>query len=60
MSDRSFKIDDLPFPLKVKLYIPALDQLSEEGVPETRRFATVRIHVERAIRRLKVFRILSQ
>ncbi|XP_062609298.1 uncharacterized protein LOC134271054 [Saccostrea cucullata] len=64
MADRGFTIDDLLFPLKVKLNIPAFtkgkDQLSEEDVTETRRIATVRIHVERAIRRLKVFRILSQ
>lgn len=64
MADRGFTIGDLLFPLKVKLNIPAFtkgkDQLSEEDVTETRRIATVRIHVERAIRRLKVFRILSQ
>ncbi|XP_056009547.1 uncharacterized protein LOC130046466 [Ostrea edulis] len=64
MADRGFTIDDLLFLLKVKLNIPAFtkgkDQLSEEDVTETRRIATVRIHVERAIRRLKVFCILSQ
>lgn len=64
MADRDFTIGDLLFLLKVKFNILAFtkgkDQLSEEGVTETRRIATVRIHVERAIRRLKVFRILSQ
>lgn len=64
MADRGFTIGDLLFPLKVKLNIPAFtkgkDQLSEEDVTETRRIATARIHVERAILRFKVFRILSQ
>lgn len=64
MADRGFTIGDLLFPLKVKLNIPAFtkgkDQLSEEDVTETRRIDTVRIHVERAIKRLKLFRILSQ
>lgn len=64
MADRGFTIDDLLFSLKVKNNIPAFtkgkDQLSEEEVTKTRRIATVRIHMERAIRRLKVFRILSQ
>lgn len=64
MADRGFTIGDSFFPLKVKLNIPAFskgkDQLSEEDVTETLRIVTVRIHVERAIRRLKVLRILSQ
>ncbi|XP_048753449.2 uncharacterized protein LOC125664649 [Ostrea edulis] len=60
MTDRGFTIDDLLFPLKVKLNIPAFTKGKEEDVTETRRIATVRIHVERAIRRLKVIRMLSQ
>lgn len=63
MADRGFTINDLLFPLRVKLNIPAFtkgqDQLLEDDVTETRRIARVRIHVERAIRRLKVFKILS-
>ena len=63
MADRGFTIDDLLFPLRVKLNIPAFTknkpQLSAEDVTLTRRIARVRIHVERAIRRLKVFKILS-
>ncbi|XP_021377688.1 uncharacterized protein LOC110465884, partial [Mizuhopecten yessoensis] len=63
MADRGFTINDLLFPLRVKLNIPAFtrgkDQLSEVDVTQTRRIANVRIHVERAIRRLKVFKILS-
>jgi hypothetical protein len=64
MADRGFTIDDLLYPLRVKLNIPAFTkgkpQLSDQEVTITRRIATVRIHVERAIRRLKVFKILSQ
>lgn len=46
MADRGFTIGDLLFLLKVKFNIPAFtkgkDQLSEEGVTETGRIATVR------------------
>lgn len=63
MADRGFTIDDLLFPRRVKLNIPAFTkckpQLSGEDVTSTRRIARVRIHVERAIRRLKVFKVLS-
>ena len=63
MADRGFTIDDLLFPLKVKLNIPAFTkckpQLSGEDVTSTRRIARVRIHVERAIRMLKVFKVLN-
>ncbi|VDH91083.1 Hypothetical predicted protein [Mytilus galloprovincialis] len=63
MADRGFTIDALLFPLRVKLNIPAFTkckpQLSNEDLTTTRRIARVRIHVERAIRRLKVFKILS-
>ena len=63
MADRGFTIDDLLFPRRVKLNIPAFTkckpQLSNEDLTTTRRIARVRIHVERAIRRLKCFKILS-
>lgn len=63
MADRGFTIEDFLFPRLVKLNIPAFTkckpQLSNEDVTTTRRIAHVRIHVERAIRRLKVFKILS-
>ena len=62
MADRGFTIQDLLFPLRVKLNIPAFShgkQLSNEEVTRTRGVANVRIHVERAIRRLKVFKILK-
>jgi hypothetical protein len=57
MADRGFTIYELLFPLRVKLNIPAFTknkpQLNAEDVTLTRRIARVRIHVERAIRRLK-------
>ncbi len=64
MADRGFTIRDLLFERKVNLIMPAFThkggQLSDEDVTGTRRIANVRIHVERVIRRLKVFKIVSQ
>ena len=61
--DRGFTIDDLLFPRRVKLNIPAFTkckpQLSGEDVTSTLRIARVRINVERAIRRLNVLNVLS-
>ena len=63
MADRGFLIRDLLFERRVKLVLPAFtrggSQLTEEQVTATRRIANVQIHVERAIRRLKVYKILS-
>ena len=62
LADRGFTINDI-LPHGVKLAIPAftkgLKELPERAVTEMRRLANVRIHVERAIRRLKCFKILS-
>ncbi|XP_063043741.1 uncharacterized protein LOC134438086 [Engraulis encrasicolus] len=64
MADRGFTIRDLLNERKVSLNIPAFThrrkQLTNEEITRTRRVANVRIHVERAIQRLKVFKILSQ
>ena len=64
MADRGFTIRDLLFERKVNLVLPAFThkggQVSDEDVTATRRIANVRIHVERVIRRLKVFKIISQ
>ncbi|XP_056116475.1 uncharacterized protein LOC130092600 [Rhinichthys klamathensis goyatoka] len=64
MADRGFLVRDLLFEKRVKLVLPAFTrggaQLTEEQVTASRRIANVRIHVERAIRRLKVYKILSQ
>ena len=64
MADRGFTIRDLLDERRVSLNIPAFtykrNQLTNEEMTRTRRVANVRIHVERAIQRLKVFKILSQ
>ncbi|XP_003449413.4 uncharacterized protein LOC100695668 [Oreochromis niloticus] len=64
MADGGLTIKDLLFEREVGLVIPSFTknrgQLTEEQVTDTRRIANVRIHVERAIRRLKVYKILSQ
>ena len=62
MADRVFMIADLLEPLGVDLNIPPqklLPQLTESELVETRRIASVRIHVERIIGRLKQYHILN-
>ena len=60
MADRGFNIENLLKPLGVSLNIPALlhgrEQLTNEEVTENQTIASVRIHVERAIQRIKKFR----
>ncbi len=62
LADRGFTITDV-LPPGVTLALPAFTrgckELSEHQVTGTRRLANVRIHVERAIRRLKCFKLLS-
>ena len=61
MADKGFTIADL-LAARVNLNIPPTktqDQLSEKDLITTRRIASVRIHVERAIRRVKSFKILE-
>ena len=64
LADRGFTIENI-LPMGVKLSIPTFTKgfkdrrLPEENVTSTRRIANVRIHVERAIRRLKCFKILA-
>uniref|UniRef100_A0A3P9JSW6 DDE Tnp4 domain-containing protein n=1 Tax=Oryzias latipes TaxID=8090 RepID=A0A3P9JSW6_ORYLA len=61
LADRGFTIKDI-LPPGVSLALPAFTrgrkELSEHEVTSTRRLANVRIHIERAIRRLKGFKIL--
>ena len=62
MADRGFTIADLLHTKGVTLNIPPMktsDQLTEREIITTRRIAALRIHVERAIGRLKRFRILN-
>uniref|UniRef100_A0A8C5GBF5 DDE Tnp4 domain-containing protein n=1 Tax=Gouania willdenowi TaxID=441366 RepID=A0A8C5GBF5_GOUWI len=63
MADRGFPIqEDLLFKM-AKLLIPppssGLEQMCSQNVAQTKKVANVRIHVERAINRLKWFQILS-
>ena len=62
MADKGFTIADLLSARGVSLNIPPMktqEQLTEQELLETRRIASVRIHVERAIRRVKAFKILE-
>ena len=60
MADRGFDIaSQLPegTGLNIPPFLGSRDQLENEEVVETRRIASVRIHVERAMERIKNFRI---
>lgn len=63
MADRGFTIGKELFSLHVGHTIPSFlrgrKQLREKEDVESRRIASVRIHVERAIRRMKSYRILK-
>ena len=62
MADRGFDIED-ELPKGVTLNIPPFlnekPQLTLEEELETRRISSVRVHVERAIERIKNYRILQ-
>ena len=64
MADPGFEIQDLLAPRKVYLNIPPFmrskDQLNLDEGDETLEIASVRIHVERAIERVKNCNILKQ
>ncbi|XP_061186814.1 uncharacterized protein LOC133194932 [Saccostrea echinata] len=63
MADRGFLIRDLLARRSCTLNIPPYSmgrQLSSRAVTKTRRIASARIHVERAIGRLKTFKILQR
>jgi hypothetical protein len=63
MADRGFTIKELLNPLGVTLKIPPFlngrDKLTPQEEVETKRIAKLRIHVERAIGRVKKFRLLE-
>ena len=63
MADRGFEIRDLLLVRRATLNIPPFlgqnrSQFSSKEVDDTRHIAALRIHVERAIARLKCFRII--
>jgi len=64
MADRGFDIETDLIPLGVKLNIPPFlkgkSQLSEKEMVETRRIASVRIHVERAMERIRNYHIFDK
>ena len=57
MADHGFNIQDDLTPLGVRINIPPFlkgkEQLDEEELIETRRIASLRIHMERAMERIK-------
>ena len=63
MADRGFTIGEDMCSRRVKLNIPAFmkgrSQLSEQETIDSRRIAAERIHVERAIMRVKSYRLLN-
>ena len=64
MADKGFDIKDLLLPHRVTLNIPPFlrqdrGQFTAQEVDETRSIASLRIHVERAIARVKSFHILN-
>ena len=63
MADRGFTIEDLLKPMGVKLNIPAFlkgrEQFKTAETIETQQIAAERIHVERAINKVKKFRIFD-
>lgn len=60
MSDRGFTIGEEVFSLQVGQYnIPNIKQLSQKVVVESRRIASLRIYVLKAIRRMDSYRILN-
>lgn len=63
MADKGFNIKVLLDPIEVTLNIPPFlsdkGQFGEEEVENTQSIASVRIHVERAISRIKMYKIIS-
>lgn len=59
MADRGFKIREDLLAIGSNLSNFACMQMHCRDVKETSQIANVRIHVERAIRRIKIFRILK-
>ncbi len=63
LADRGFKIYDVLAEKGAKLFIPSStknkSQLSAEEVRQSRNMSKVRVHIERAIRKIKTYKILE-
>ena len=62
MADRGFNIRHILLPKKATLNMPAFSHgpnLSAKAARKSRKIASVRIHVERAIRQMKTFKLIS-
>ena len=64
MADRGFTVQEQLDPLGVKVKIPAFldgkEQLDKEDVVMSQTIASVRIHVERIIARIKKFKLKTE
>ena len=64
MADKGFKIEKLLEGKKVALNLPPflsnMQQFTPEEVSQTEEIASARIHVERAIRRIKEFKVFDK
>ena len=64
MADRGFDISDIFQPLDVELNMPPFlrgrAQLDEQEMVDTRRIVSLRVHVERAIERVKNFHFFDK
>ena len=63
MADKGFTIRDMLEEIHIELNIPAFlneKQFTPEAIARGRKIASVRIHVERAIGRIKTFQILKE
>ena len=69
MVDRGFNVGDLVLQRSAKLHMPPFTRKASDGsgkmlnqteIAKTRSIACLRIHVERAIQRMKTFQILNK
>jgi hypothetical protein len=64
MADKGFTIskqlEEIGLHLNIPAFVSSGTQMSQADVDLTQKIATHRIHVERAIRKIKTFKIVSQ
>ena len=63
MADKGFEIEDMLVAIGVRLNIPPFKAGTRQMIPEdlhsTKKIAAVRIHVERKMHRIKLYKILA-